>query len=85
MYITLYEYEILAFDRQVAGSSPTVGVWSPYQRKGVLQRMSKRGLIYLIEGNIQASESTKDCGQFHVFSYSFESLQMPLFSHFLKI
>ena len=38
----LYEYEILAFDRQVAGSSPTVGVWNPYQRKGVLQRVLQR-------------------------------------------
>ena len=38
----LYKYKILAFDRQVAGSSPTVGVWSPYQRKGVLQRVLQR-------------------------------------------
>ena len=38
----LYEYEILAFDRQVAGSSPTVGVWSPYQRKGgIATRVAK--------------------------------------------
>ena len=29
----LYEYEIVAFERQVANLSPTVGVWSPYQRK----------------------------------------------------
>ena len=36
--VDLYEYEILAFDRQVAGSSPTVGVWNPHQIKGVLQR-----------------------------------------------
>ena len=32
-YKGVYDYEILAFDRQVAGSSPTVGVWSPKQRK----------------------------------------------------
>ena len=28
--VHLYEYEILAFDRQVTGSSPTVGLWSPW-------------------------------------------------------
>ena len=37
--LKLYEYEILAFDRLVTGLSPTVSVWSPYQRKGVLQRV----------------------------------------------
>ena len=44
-YVSLYENEILAFDRQVAGSSPTVGVWSPYQRKGVLQRVLQRVVV----------------------------------------
>ena len=41
----MYDYEILAFDRQVAGLSPTVGVWSPYQRKGVLQCVLQRVIV----------------------------------------
>ena len=43
--MNLYEYDPVAFDRQVVGSNPTVSVWSPYQRKVVLQRMLQRVAI----------------------------------------
>ena len=43
--MTLYGYGILAFDRQVAGLSPTDGVWSLYQREGLLQHALQGGLL----------------------------------------